>query len=99
VVSVWQRSRIREQFSGIDKVNKIFLRMKAKSTFENVTKELLTISATITDPDLAACLTGGDSTVPASLRTNVFNPCFENFFWTYDNNGLKLLQLRFYPES
>ena len=22
-----------------------------------------------------------------------------NYFWNYDNNGLKLLQLRFYPAS
>src|SRR5262249_4172510 len=30
--------------------NKVFLRMKGKSTFENVTQQLLTITATITDP-------------------------------------------------
>jgi hypothetical protein len=34
--------------------------------------------------------------VPVTVTTNVFNPCFQNFFWNYDNHGLKLLQLRFY---
>jgi hypothetical protein len=27
----------------------------------------------------------------------IFHGCFEDYFWNYDNNGLKLLQLRFYP--
>ena len=29
--------------------------------------------------------------------TNVFDAAYEGFFWTYQNNGQKLLQLRFYP--
>ncbi len=28
---------------------------------------------------------------------NIFDPTFQNFFWSYDNNGNKVLQLRFYP--
>jgi hypothetical protein len=28
---------------------------------------------------------------------NVFDPIMEGYFWKYNNNGLKLLQLRFYP--
>ena len=79
--------------------NKVFVRMKGKSSFRNVTQQLLTITATVTDPTLAACLTGGNTTVPVSLTTNIFNPCLQNFFWNYDNNGLKLLQIRFYAES
>ena len=79
--------------------NKVFVRMKGKSSFRNVTQQLLTITATVTDPTLAACLTGGNTTVPVSLTTNIFNPCLRNFFWNYDNNGLKLLQIRFYAES
>jgi hypothetical protein len=26
----------------------------------------------------------------------IFHECFEDYFWNYDNNGLKLLQLRFF---
>jgi hypothetical protein len=26
----------------------------------------------------------------------VFHSCFEDYFWNYDNHGLKLLQLRFF---
>jgi hypothetical protein len=29
-------------------------------------------------------------------RYNLFNDALENYLWSYDNNGLKLLQLRFY---
>jgi len=79
--------------------NKVFMRMKGKSLFQNVTDQLLTLTATITDPTLAACLTGGDTTTPVTLTAGLFNPCFQDFFWNYDNNGLKLLQLRFYAES
>ncbi len=28
---------------------------------------------------------------------NIFNDAFQDYFWQYDNYGLKLLQLRFYP--
>jgi len=27
---------------------------------------------------------------------NLFDLCLEGYFWRYDNNGLKLLQIRFY---
>ena len=27
----------------------------------------------------------------------LFDNALEDYFWSYDNNGLKLLQLRFYP--
>src|SRR2546426_2434995 len=29
-------------------------------------------------------------------RTPLFDSSLQNYFWSYDNNGLKLLQLRFY---
>ena len=84
-----------------------FRRKTGKSTFQNVTTNLTTatITFTVNATDLtsafAQCLisqglisptTTGSVTVTVSL----FNPCFENFLWQYDNNGLKLLQLRFY---
>jgi hypothetical protein len=76
--------------------NKVFLRMKGKSIFQDVTDQLFTITATITDTSLATCL---GTTAGTTVTVGLFNPCLQNFFWNYDNNGLKLLQLRFYAES
>jgi len=28
---------------------------------------------------------------------SLFATCLQDFLWQYDNNGLKLLQVRFYP--
>lgn len=70
--------------------NEVFVRGTGKSSFRNVTTNLTTI---FIDPvlDAAAVAACGSTTV------NLFDPCLENFFWQYDNNGLKLLQIRFYP--
>jgi len=77
--------------------NEVFVRMKGKSSFRNVTTALTTITFNLDItlfPTLATCL--GVST-SGTVRVNLFNPCLQNFLWQYDNNGLKLLQLRFYP--
>jgi hypothetical protein len=70
-----------------------------KSSFTNVSSQLLFMTVTIDStatPGLAACLgVAGTQSVTVSL----FNSCFQNYFWNYDNNGLKLLQLRFYPAA
>lgn len=71
--------------------NEVFVRGTGKSSFRNVTSALTTI---ILDPvaDAAAVLAcGGGTTV------SLFDPCLLGYFWQYDNNGLKLLQVRFYP--
>ena len=70
-----------------------------KSSFTPVTNQLLFLNLTIdsaTMPGLATCpgVTGVQS-----LAVSLFNSCFQNYFWNYDNNGLKLLQLRFYAAS
>lgn len=68
-------------------------RQKGKPRFENVSKTMLTIhieeDITFTDGD------GVEQTVKAG-RYTIFDEAFEDYFWEYDNNGLKLLQLRFY---
>ncbi|ESU22666.1 hypothetical protein FEDK69T_19240 [Flavobacterium enshiense DK69] len=61
-------------------------RPKGKSTFTDVTRKLLYINVDITDDD----------------RDNprlypIFDPAMEGYFWEYNDTGLKLLQLRFYP--
>jgi hypothetical protein len=64
-------------------------RNKGKSTFTNVTKELTTL-----------CL---DTYVDANYdgkcdeRHLLFEDAVYQYFWDYDNHGLRLAQLRFYP--
>jgi hypothetical protein len=58
-------------------------RTKGKSTFENVSKQLLYVYADI----------DGDGDVD---RVPLFDDALQGYLWEYDNNGLKLVQLRFY---
>lgn len=68
----------------------VFVRGTGKSSFRNVTTSLTTIAL---DPvlDAAAVEACGGETI------SLFDGCLEGYFWQYDNRGLKLLQLRFYP--
>ena len=61
----------------------VSVRGTGKPTFQNVSKELLYIYVDL----------DGDGTAE---RYNIFNDALEDYFWSYDNNGLKVLQLRFY---
>jgi hypothetical protein len=61
-------------------------RNKGQERFENVSKYLLYIYADV----------DGDGILD---RVPLFGDGFEDFFWGYDNRGLKLAQLRFYPCS
>jgi hypothetical protein len=93
-------------FDGTDSVwcgsNGITLsRQTARKAIE-VTSSLLYMTISVndaTDPQLAACIDpDGDATDGLADQYNVylFDRCFENYFWNYDNNGLKNLELRFY---
>ena len=62
----------------------VFVRGTGGSKFTNVTTDLTTIQTT--------SLVGTCTSTTVSL----FDPCLQGYFWQYDNNGLKLLQLRFY---
>ena len=59
--------------------------------FTNVTADLLTIVLNVIDDATGLVIT--------TVRVPIFNEAFENEFWEYDNNGLKLAQVRFYPCS
>ncbi len=61
-------------------------REKGKSTFSDVSKQLLYIYADI----------DGDGTIE---RYNLFSDSLKDYYWNYDNSGLKLMQLRFYEVS
>jgi hypothetical protein len=62
----------------------VFVRGSGKSSFTNVTADLTTI---VTTALVGTC---------TSTTVSLFDPCLQGYFWNYDNNGLKLLQLRFY---
>ncbi len=59
----------------------VFVRSKGKSSFTNVSKQLLYIYAVI----------NGKLT-----RIPLFDSTLQDYYWGYTNTGLKLLQLRFY---
>ena len=58
-------------------------RYKGKSTFTNVSRELLFLSADVDDDGVLE-------------HVQLFDPLFDTYYWQYDNNGVKLAQLRFY---
>ena len=64
---------------------------QGKKQFENVTKELTTICA---DYLLADGTSGQDGI--CDTREQLFDYA-EQYWWDYDNYGLRLAQLRFYP--
>jgi hypothetical protein len=80
-------------YCSLDQVGQeITMRSKGKSSWTNVTGELTSIRFEVTyDND------GEDRTV--SIRVPIFDDLLENEYWEYDNNGLRLLQVRFYDCS
>src|SRR3989442_9371187 len=71
-------------------LNEVFVRGPGKSNFRNVTTALTTITLDPVAEAAAVTACGGRTVV------NLFDACLLGFFWQYDNNGLKLLQVRFY---
>ncbi|KKS60718.1 MAG: hypothetical protein UV26_C0002G0044 [candidate division WWE3 bacterium GW2011_GWF2_42_42] len=63
--------------------NVVLVREKGKSSFTNVTSQLLYVYADLT----------GDG---VDERYPLFDPRLQDYFWDYDNNGLKVAQFRFY---
>lgn len=65
----------------------ILTRNTGPSKFTNVTKYLLTIVLNVYE----------DGEFVTQVRVPIFDDAFESVFWEYDNNGLRIVQLRFYP--
>jgi hypothetical protein len=65
--------------------NVLLVRSTGKPKTQNVTKELTTLYIDL----------DGDGV--ADTRISLFDDALSNYFWDYDNNGLRLVQLRFYP--
>lgn len=70
-------------------------RSSGKTVFSNVTAELTTIVFEVSVD------TDGDGIADDTLlvRVPIFHDLLENEYWLYDNNGLRLLQVRFYDCS
>lgn len=59
-------------------------RSKGKSTFSDVSNELLQVCGVVATTGQYKCY-------------DLFDSALEDYFWDYDNQGLRLAQLRFYP--
>lgn len=85
--------------------NGVTLQTNHKRKAQDVSDSLLYMTITVDDtddPELAGCIDkGADATDlgPDSYDVYLFDRCFEDYFWNYDNNGLKNLELRFYWNS
>lgn len=69
----------------------------------NVTDALLSMNIYVDpdlDPELSVCLGGaGDEEGEQAVEehhVNIFDNCFQDYFWNYHNDGLKNLELRFF---
>lgn len=62
-------------------------RTAGKPKWENVTRKLLYVCRDL----------DGDQACDNNELVPLFDPAYYLYFWDYDNNGLRLLQLRFYP--
>ncbi|HET9982723.1 MAG TPA: hypothetical protein VFQ38_04025 [Longimicrobiales bacterium] len=62
---------------------------KGSKQFENVTTALTTLTLDATAQLATGC----------SANIDIFDPCAEGYLWSYDNQGLKLMQLRFYTTT
>jgi hypothetical protein len=70
----------------------VTMRTKGKTTFANVTAELTSIVFQIDLLDAE-----GNVLDTYHVRVPIFDGLIENEYWKYDNNELKLLQVRIYP--
>ncbi len=75
-------------------------RLKGKQEWQNVTAELLSVVYEVLvtyDKDGDPATTDDIVELTFHVRIPIFDDLLEGEYWKYDNGGLKLLQLRFYP--
>ena len=79
---------------GVEQID--ISRSTGKSSFENVTKDLLYVDycASFVDANLDGILTADECTNIDQVP--LFGATADEYFWEYDNSGLKLAQFRFY---
>ena len=71
-------------------------RTKGQQKFDNVSQELLYIYAFVYAGPGVDGVAGTADDVYTFERVPLFGDALQDYFWSYDNSGLKLLQLRFY---
>lgn len=78
--------------------NKVYTH-SGRPRFENVTDEMTTIVISESTDEAAYLACGGTDTESNTGTETVvlFDDCLYNYFWKYDNNGLRILQVRIYP--
>lgn len=77
----------------------ITMRTKGKTSWTNVTAQLTSIVFAIEvwiDENANEIVDDGEVTM-SYIRVPIFDDLLENEYWLYENNNLKLLQVRFYP--
>ncbi|NNL29948.1 MAG: hypothetical protein HKO77_02945 [Gemmatimonadetes bacterium] len=79
-----------DAFCSIDTETVVLERGKGKSTFQEVSDQLLSIVF-----EVEITLDDG-STITELIRIPLFDDAIQDEFWEVDNNGLRLAQLRFY---
>jgi hypothetical protein len=92
-------------FGGVASIEQVgqdvTFRNKGKTTFVNVTAELLTIVLKVevwVDANNNTVEDEGELEI-VYARIPIFDDILQGEYWEYDNSGLKLLQVRFYPIS
>jgi hypothetical protein len=66
----------------------VMFRDKGQPKAQNVTMQLTTLVVQVD--------TDADGIADTTTRIPIFDPLLYQYFWDYDNNGLRLVQLRFY---
>lgn len=88
------RGGIGDAVCSIEQVGSdILMRTKGKSSFINVTAELTSVVFRVEYTD------GDGNTQTVDIRVPLFDDIMDGEYWEYDNNGLRLAQLRFYDCS
>ncbi len=87
-------------FCSVEQVGSdITMRTKGKTTWTDVTAQLTSIVFKIEvwiDENGDGIVDEGEVTI-SYVRVPIFDDMLANEYWKYDNSGLKLLQVRFYP--
>lgn len=80
--------------------NKVYTH-DGRPRFENVTQQMTTILISEATDEAAYLACGGNDTIgnTGTERVDLFDDCLYNYFWKYDNSGLRILQVRIYPTT
>jgi hypothetical protein len=81
-------------FCSLENVTQPLMRKNGQPVFQNVTDELTSMLVLFCDTGFLADGTCADPV--KRVRIALFASGTEDWFWNYDNNGLRLAQLRFY---